>query len=87
MVSLIIQRNLLTGEFVCRPNRFTAIVSIKGMEVPCYLPNPGRMLELLTPSAQVVLKDVDRDDRKTHYDLIAVYFGKTLVSIDSPCSQ
>ena len=78
-----IHGTLVTGVFNRRPNRFTALVSIDGREVRCFLPNPGRMGELLVPSVKLVLREVESRRRKTRYDLIAVHNDGRLVSIDS----
>jgi sugar fermentation stimulation protein A len=51
--------------------------------IECYLPNPGRMRELLIPGAKVVLREVAGTRRKTQHDLIAIYYGRTVVTIDS----
>jgi len=47
------------------------------------LPNPGRMHELLTPGTQVILREVLKEDRKTDYDLIGVFYNEQMVSVDS----
>lgn len=78
-----IRGTLVTGTFNRRPNRFTALVSLGGREVRCFLPNPGRMEELLVPNARVVLREVEGRHRKTYYDLVAIYDDGRLVSIDS----
>lgn len=59
---MIIQGEKFSGTFISRPNRFLALVRISGMEVPCYLPDPGRLKELLFPGAEaVVRKPEDRE--------------------------
>lgn len=78
-----IHGTLVTGAFTRRLNRFLTLVSINGRDVMCYLPNPGRMEELLFPSVKVVLREAEGKQRKTHYDLLAVYQDDTLVSLDS----
>ncbi len=72
------------GIFIERPNRFIAYVDIDGKRETVHVKNTGRCGELLIPGATVILEDfTDRDDRKTKYDLIAVYKGKRLVNMDS----
>lgn len=66
-----------------RPNRFTAQVEIDGKEHIVHVKNTGRCKELLTPDAEVFLEKSSNPLRKTQYDLIAVYKGKTLVNMDS----
>lgn len=48
---------LLRGTFVRRPNRFVALCSVNGAEVPCHLPNPGRLWEILIPGAELILTE------------------------------
>jgi sugar fermentation stimulation protein A len=62
-------------------NRFLVKVRLDG-EVECFLPNPGRLEELLVPGAGVILREVKRK-RKTGYDLIGVRRDEGVVSIDS----
>ncbi len=42
--------------FLRRPNRFTLVCRQNGKDVQTYLPNPGRMWELLLPGATVYLE-------------------------------
>jgi len=74
---------LIRGFFEERPNRFLAFVKVKGRILPSFLPNPGRMQELLTPRTEVILREVLKQDRKTDYDLIGVLFNGEILSIDS----
>ena len=72
------------GRFLRRPNRFIAIVEMDGEEITCHVKNTGRCKELLTEGAMVFLEDCkDNQNRKTRYDLIAVYKGDMLVNMDS----
>ena len=78
-----IDGKILTGTFQKRPNRFLALVRIGDVTAPCFVPNPGRLLELLVPGVNVLLKEVLKEDRKTSYDLIGVWRDSQKVSIDS----
>lgn len=73
---------ILKGTFLDRPNRFLGRVETSGRERLCYIPNPGRMLELLQPGVEVYLREEPGLGRKTGCDLILVKRG-VLVSIDS----
>ena len=75
--------NIQKGIFLCRPNRFIAEVEINGKTEICHVKNTGRCKELLIPGATVYADYVENPSRSTAYDLIAVYKGDTLVSIDS----
>jgi len=51
--------------------------------LPSFLPNPGRMHELLFPGTEVILREVLRGNRKTSYDLIGVFYNGQMVFVDS----
>ena len=65
------------------PNRFLGVVDLEGEHVECFIPNPGRMHELMVPGTRVYLIHKPGDHRKTSYDLTLVDYNDTLVSIDS----
>lgn len=48
-----------------------------------YVPNSGRMQELLTAGGRVYLAESPKAERTTKYDLLLVDFHGTLVSVDS----
>jgi len=84
LVSFIqIDGRILKGIFQERLNRFLTLVKIEKGIRSSFLPNPGRMYELLTPGTPVVLREVFKEGRKTKYDLIGVYHNDQIVSIDS----
>ena len=74
---------LVPATFRARPNRFLGVVEVNGKTIQCYIPNPGRMGELLYPGARTYLLERKSENRKTLYDLVLVDLGGTLVSIDS----
>ncbi len=76
-------KNIVKGTFIDRPNRFIANVNIHNTPTVCHVKNTGRCRELLTPGATVILDKTDNPDRKTLYDLIAVYKGEQIFNIDS----
>ncbi len=78
-----IEGNLVQGVFKKRLNRFLAVVNIDGSEISCFLPNPGRMHELLVPGTEMILKEINDVKRKTHYDILGVFYKGMIVSIDS----
>ncbi|WXG44043.1 MAG: DNA/RNA nuclease SfsA [Promethearchaeati archaeon SRVP18_Atabeyarchaeia-1] len=53
---MLIEGPKLRGTFVSRPNRFLALVRINDEITPCYLPDPGRLKELLYPGAEVLTR-------------------------------
>jgi sugar fermentation stimulation protein A len=59
------------------------VVLLDGVETLCFIPNPGRMKELLYRGAKVYLIPVQSDTRKTQYNLALVDHQGILVSVDS----
>ena len=77
-------KRIVHAKFISRPNRFIATVDINGQLETVHVKNTGRCKELLIPGVDVILEDCSGSNRKTRYDLIAVYkkdFG--LINIDS----
>jgi sugar fermentation stimulation protein A len=80
----------LSGEFfrarlIKRPNRFLAYVQLEGTlkEVKAHVPDPGRLIELLYPGAELVVRKEKQLDRKTVYTIVGVKSGKIWVNIQS----
>ncbi len=71
-----------------RPNRFIAIVEHCNDDLKVYLPDPGRLEELLIPGTKVIIEK-RRDGGKTQHDMIMVetltfpYKIPIMVSVDS----
>lgn len=68
---------IIRGTFIDRPNRFIAHVNIEGNIETVHVKNTGRCKELLLPGSDVILEDFRNrkgfENRKTKFDLIAVY--------------
>ena len=79
----MVYKNIVSGIFIKRPNRFIAHVLINGKEEICHVKNTGRCKELLVSGAKVILQHFDSNLRKTKYDLIAVYKGDKLINMYS----
>lgn len=79
----MVYENVKEGVFVSRPNRFIAHVEIDGKVEICHVKNTGRCRELLIPGVRVFVEESTNPERKTKYDLIAVYKGDMLFNIDS----
>ncbi|TFH10462.1 MAG: DNA/RNA nuclease SfsA [Candidatus Thorarchaeota archaeon] len=71
------------GKFIERPNRFLARVEIDGQIEEVFVPNPGRMYELMIPGKQVYIRDNSAPHRKTSFDMIGIYHDGVLISLDS----
>lgn len=74
---------ICTGKFILRKNRFIAEIEIDGEPVECHVKNTGRCRELFIPGVKVILQESDNPNRKTRYDLIAVYKKDRLINVDS----
>jgi sugar fermentation stimulation protein A len=61
--------------FLERPNRFTLLCRLQDEIVKAYLPNPGRMWELLLPGAALRLEKSTGPDPKMPYTCVAVERG------------
>jgi len=79
----MIYTNTCEGIFLSRPNRFIAKINLKGTIVIAHVKNTGRCKELLLPGVKVVLQKSNNSERKTGYDLIAVWKNERLINIDS----
>ncbi|MGN0527444.1 MAG: DNA/RNA nuclease SfsA [Acutalibacteraceae bacterium] len=80
-------KNVISGVFLNRPNRFIANVTVDGKTETVHVKNTGRCKELLVYGATVYLSVSDNPLRKTKYDLIAVEKitknGTILINMDS----
>ncbi len=80
---ITIEGRIIRGVFMERLTRFSALVRVGNQLVESYLPNPGRMSELLVSNVEVILKEAKGKERKTSYDLIGVYHKGQKISLDS----
>jgi sugar fermentation stimulation protein A len=71
------------GQFLTCPNRFTLIAKINNTNTQCFLPNPGRLTELLIPGVHILLTQQQQNTRKTAYDMLDIYFQGQWVSMDT----
>ena len=76
-------KNMVSGTFLARPNRFIAHVKIHGILEVCHVKNTGRCKELLPAGAKVWCQRSDNPARKTKFDLITVKKGDRLINMDS----
>lgn len=80
----MIYNNITVAIFIERPNRFIAKVQIDNEIEVVHVKNTGRCKELLYPGVKVFLVKSDNPERKTRYDLVAVYKENTgIINIDS----
>jgi sugar fermentation stimulation protein A len=58
--------------FLRRPNRFVVLCNLHGKVIKAFLPNPGRLWELLLPHAPLYLEKSPHSDRKIPYTVVAI---------------
>lgn len=77
--------NLLIGKFVERPNRFLVHFKTNSSDIVemAHLRDPGRLKELLMLDVKLLLRNATNPNRKTKYDVIAVYHENKWVLINS----
>ena len=63
---------IIKATFIERPNRFILICNLDGKRIDTYLPNPGRLWELLFPGVTVYLERSNNPDRKIPYTAVAI---------------
>lgn len=66
-----------------RTGRFSALVRLDNEDETVFLPNSGRLQELLLPGRRALLLFRPGSSRKTRYDLIMVFLGEMAVSVDA----
>lgn len=76
-------KEIITANFIERPNRFIAYVDIAGERTKVHVKNTGRCRELLRDNVRVYLEKSGNPDRATAYDLVAVDKEGRLVNMDS----
>lgn len=81
---MLLPQPLIEAEFLERLNRFSALVKVQSKQTRAYLPNSGRMKELLLKGARSYLVPAaSTGQRTTSFDLLLIDSRKTLVSVDS----
>lgn len=75
----------IDAEFVERPNRFITKARLKnGDIVDAFMPNPGRLGELLLPDAPLLLEKASVSTiRKTKFTVAAVYHGQKPIGLNT----
>ena len=81
---MIIEGPLINATFIERPNRFITIIEINGELHRSHLPDPGRLKELLTPNAKLLVRPApEASDRKTSFSTVMVKHKGQLISLVS----
>ena len=76
-------RNDLEGLFLERPNRFIVIAETSAGIIRAHCPNPGRLIEILTPGRKLIFQKSDNPNRKTPYSLVAAYYKDKIIPLNS----
>lgn len=72
-------KDLITGTFISREKRFIVYANIDGKKTKTYMPNPGRLKELLLPNTTLLFEKSDNLERKIPLTLIACKQGKDAI--------
>ena len=75
--------HLIKAIFIERSNRYLSLIQLDNHIIEAFIPNPGRMKELLIKGVSVLIKEAGHIYRKTAYDLMAVHYNNEWVCIDS----
>jgi len=71
---------LRRARFIDRPNRFLVRCELDGHPVRAFLPNPGRLWEILLPGTELLLaEDGGSETRKTAFTAVAALRGESAV--------
>lgn len=74
---------LVEADFVARPNQLVVEARLGRRMVRAHMADRGRLLDLLTPGARLLLAPREELGRKTGFQVVAVYSGVELVSLDT----
>ncbi|MHA1798223.1 MAG: DNA/RNA nuclease SfsA [Candidatus Helarchaeota archaeon] len=80
---MLIAKNVIPATFLERPNRFLGRVQLKQEIHDCFIPDPGRLKELLYEGKKVFIVPIQKENRKTKFDLVAIEHENRIVGIDS----
>lgn len=69
--------------FASRPNRFLAVLQLDGEPIEAYVPNPGRMYEIMIPGRKMFVRYSPADHRRTDFTLVGVRHDDVMVSLDA----
>ena len=82
MIPLFEINNLIEAKFLSRPNRFVGEIKIKGDKTTAHIHDPGRLTELLTPQATLLVAQ-GRKTAKLPWYVKAVEHKGEWILIDS----
>ncbi|MEI8307497.1 MAG: DNA/RNA nuclease SfsA [Chloroflexales bacterium] len=74
---------LVDATFIARTNQLLIDAQINGKPVRAHMADRGRLTDLLVPNARLLLAPRDEIGRKTAFQVVGVYQGDELVSLDT----
>ncbi|MDW8405303.1 DNA/RNA nuclease SfsA [Chloroflexus sp.] len=74
---------LIEATFAARPSQFLIEAQMGGRMVRAHLADRGRLTDMLVPGARLLLAPREEIGRKTAFQVVAVYQGHDLVSLDT----
>lgn len=74
---------LAEASFVARPNQLLVEARLDSRIVRAHMADRGRLPGLLTPGARLLLAPRDELGRKTAFQVVGVYAGEELISLDT----
>jgi sugar fermentation stimulation protein A len=86
-VPLIATGPLVEAIFVARPNQLLIDAQLNGKLVRAHMADRGRLTDLLVPNARVLLAPRDEIGRKISFQVLGIYKGDELVSLDTQMSN
>lgn len=82
-IPLIATERLTEAIFVARPNQLLVEARIDERLIRAHMADRGRLLDLLTPGARLLVAPRDEIGRKTAFQVVGVYRGDELISLDT----
>lgn len=82
-VPLIASGPLVEATFIARTSQLLIEAQLNGKLVRAHMADRGRLNDLLIPNARVLLAPRDEIGRKTAFQVVGVYEGDELVSLDT----
>lgn len=82
-IPLIATGPLVEAAFMARPNQLLVEARVNNRVVRAHMADRGRLTDLLTPGARLLLAPRDEIGRKTAFQVVGVYDGTELVSLDT----
>ncbi len=82
-VPLITAGSLVEATFIARTSQQLIEVQVNGKYVRAHMAERGRINDLLVPQARLLLAPRDEIGRKTAFQVVAIYEGDDLVSLDT----